>query len=35
VLQNLRTKLGIPDLTLKTVRIPPARVPVKKAQGKH
>jgi hypothetical protein len=35
VLQNLQTRLEMPDLTLKTVRIPPARVPVNKAQGKH
>ena len=34
VLQSLRTKLGIPDLTLKAERIRPARVPVKKARGK-
>ena len=35
VLQSLQTRLEMPDLTLKTVRLPPARVPVKKAQGKH
>ena len=35
VLQSLQTRLEMPDLTLKTVRIPPARVPVNKAQGKH
>ena len=35
VLQSLQTRLGIPDLTLKAQRIPLARVPVKKAQGKH
>ena len=35
VLQSLQTRLGIPDLTLKAQRIPPAPVPAKKAPGKH
>jgi hypothetical protein len=34
VLESLRTKLGIPDLTLKAERVRPSRVPAKKAPGK-
>jgi hypothetical protein len=34
VLESLRTKLGMPDLTLKAEGIRPARVPLKKAPGK-